>query len=155
MTRVAASAVLVAITLSTFAAGPARASAEDLANTIAAEIMSPFCPGVTLENCPSDRAVELRARIQSWAEDGWDKERILAELEDLYGASIRALPPKSGSGLWAWLAPAIAVIAGAAAATVLTRKWTKRERDDGAPPAIAPETRARINEELDALRGRP
>ena len=137
-------------------AGAARASGEDLANTIAAEIMSPFCPGVTLENCPSDKAVELRARIQSWAEQGWGKDRIMAELEDLYGQSIRAIPPKSGTGLWAWLAPGLAVLAGLAAAAVLARRWTRRGRTDSRNAAPVPaETRARLAEELDALRGRP
>ena len=153
----AAGMILLALSLAGATVGPARAAPEDLANEIAAEIMSPFCRGVTLENCPSDRAVELRARIQSWAAQGWDKERILAELEDQFGRSIRAVPPKSGAGLWAWLAPGLAVLAGLAVAVVLTRRWTKRGRDDthaGGPP-VAAGTRARLNDELDALRGRP
>jgi cytochrome c-type biogenesis protein CcmH/NrfF len=136
--------------------GVARASAEDLANEIAAEIMSPFCPGVTLENCPSERAIALHARIESWARDGWGKTRILDELVDLYGEPIRAVPPASGSGLWAWLAPGVALLAGGALATVLARRWTKKAGPEpGDLPIVAPETRARLAEELDAMRGRP
>ena len=139
-------------------AGPAKASPEEVANDIAAKVMSPFCPGVTLENCPSDKAVALRDRIESWAERGWDEDRIMAELVDLYGDPIRATPPASGSGLWAWLAPALALGAGAILAGVLSRRWTRRaevtpEEDDGS--RLSAETRARLNEELDALRGRP
>jgi cytochrome c-type biogenesis protein CcmH/NrfF len=148
----AAAAVLVCALI-----GPARASAEDLANEIAAKVMSPFCPGVTLENCPSDKAVALRARIESWAQDGWGEERIMDELVELYGDPIRALPPARGSGLWAWLAPGIALLGGAVLAIALARRWSGRPRattsDDAA--AVSAETRARLKEELDALRGGP
>lgn len=154
MTRRASVAITVGLLLSLVSLGHAAAAPEDLANDIAAEIVSPFCPGVTLENCPSDRAVALRARIESWAEQGWDRDRILLALEDLYGESIRALPPKSGSGLGAWLAPLLALAGGAVLAAVLIRRWT-RGRPDGDPIATVPaETKARLNEELDALRGR-
>jgi cytochrome c-type biogenesis protein CcmH len=134
----------------------AYAAPEDVANSIAAEIMSPFCPGVTLENCPSDRAVALRARIESWAADGWDEERILTALEDQYGESIRALPSPSGSGLGAWLAPIGALAGGLVVAALLARRWTRaRPARSVATVEIPPETRTRLNDELDALRGRP
>jgi cytochrome c-type biogenesis protein CcmH/NrfF len=135
----------------------ARAAPEDLANEIAAKVMSPFCPGVTLENCPSDKAAALRARIQSWAENGWGEDRILAELVELYGDPIRAVPPASGSGLWAWLAPALALAGGAALAVALARRWTRAPDDPSskAAPVVPPETRARLEDELNALRGRP
>jgi cytochrome c-type biogenesis protein CcmH/NrfF len=134
----------------------AGAAPEDLANEIAAKVMSPFCPGVTLENCPSDKAVALRARIESWAENGWDEDRIMAELVDLYGDPIRAVPPASGSGLWAWLAPGVAVLGGAALVTWLARRWARRPpASNDELPVVGAETRARIDKELDALRGRP
>jgi cytochrome c-type biogenesis protein CcmH len=136
---------------------PASAAPDDLANEIAAKIMSPFCPGVTLENCPSDKAVALRERIEGWAQQGWDEGEIMARLVDLYGDPIRALPPASGTGLWAWIAPALALLAGAGIATVLARRWTKRPatQPDREATVVPAETRARLNEELDALRGRP
>jgi cytochrome c-type biogenesis protein CcmH/NrfF len=135
-------------------AAPAHASPEDVANSVASKIASPFCPGVTLENCPSERAVALHARIQSWAEDGWDEERIMTKLESLYGESIRALPPASGTGLGAWLAPLIALILGVGVAAVLARRWTRSCAHDPDARAELPEaTRTRIQKELDALRG--
>ena len=156
MRRACASVALAAVLVCSLA-GPAGASAEDLANEIAAKVMSPFCPGVTLENCPSDKAVALRARIESWAQDGWGEERILDELVELYGDPIRALPPARGSGLWAWLAPGIALLGGAALAITLARRWTGRPgvTVDDEVVELPTETRARIKEELDALRGRP
>ena len=132
----------------------ARASADDIATSISNEVESPFCPGVTLENCPSDAAAALRAKIVERAEAGWSKGRIMGWLEDEYGVSIRAVPPTSGSGLGAWLAPGVAVLAGALLIAALMRRWTKRRRgpDTEERPALTGEMRARIDDELRALR---
>jgi len=40
-------------------AAPAAAAPEDVANDISNEIMSPFCDGVTLHDCPSQEALDL------------------------------------------------------------------------------------------------
>lgn len=152
MRRVGAVLAAAAIVI-VFAAPSAHASADDLANSIASEVASPFCPGVTLENCPSDAATALRAKILEKAEAGWSKDRIMAWLEDEYGASIRAVPPASGSGLWAWLAPALALVAGALLAAILMRKWTSRRGfAEPSRPEPSGEMRARIDDELTALR---
>lgn len=134
--------------------GPASASPEDLATSIAGEVMSPFCPGVTLENCPSDAAAALRSRIVSWAEDGETRSQIMDRLVDDYGVTIRALPPTEGSGLWAWLAPGLAVLAGALVAGVLARRWSRRRRDatEIEPAEFSGDVRARLDDELRALR---
>jgi cytochrome c-type biogenesis protein CcmH/NrfF len=132
---------------------PASASPEDLATSISNDVISPFCPGVTLENCPSDAAAALRARIVSWAEAGWSRSRIMDKLEAEYGASIRALPPTSGSGLWAWLAPGLVLLAGALLATVLARRWARRRAPEAQTAGPTGEMRARLDEELRLLRG--
>jgi cytochrome c-type biogenesis protein CcmH len=150
---------LFVVTVATFAvvlAAPyAHASADDVASSVANEVASPFCPGVTLENCPSDAAVALRAKILAHAEAGWSKDRILTWLEDEYGPSIRAVPRPSGTGLWAWLAPGLALLAGVIVASVLARRWTARRAGevDVEPTAISGDMRARIDDELRALRG--
>jgi cytochrome c-type biogenesis protein CcmH len=132
----------------------ASAAPEDLATSIASEVVSPFCPGVTLENCPSDAAAALRARIVSWAKAGWSRGEIMDQLETEYGASIRALPPASGSGLWAWVAPGLVLLAGVALVAVLTRRWARGPRaETDEQPGPSNEMRARVDEELRLLRG--
>lgn len=150
----AAAMALAGLLLCNLVAGVALAASDDVANDVAGEVMSPFCPGVTLENCPSDAAVALRARIAAWAERGWSKQRIVDELVAEYGATIRAVPPASGSGLWAWIAPALALLAGAAAAGFIARRWSRHPRPS-APvgAAVSPEIRARLDDELRTLRG--
>jgi cytochrome c-type biogenesis protein CcmH len=131
---------------------PAWAAPEDVANAVAQEVMSPYCPGVTLHDCPSSSAQEMREEIAGWARAGMTKDEILGRLEDEFGPSIRAVPRGRG-GLFAWLLPAVALAAGAGAAAVLARRWTRR-RVEAPPPAptVPPEAAARLNAELDRLR---
>lgn len=138
-------------------ASPALAAPEDVATRISNEIMSPFCPGVTLHDCPSRQADELRERIEGWAAQGWDDERIMAELLDQYGEGIRATPPSEGGGILWWILPGIVAILGALLAGRLARRWSgARGRDadrealavDGHTRSLSAEQRQRLTAEL-------
>ncbi len=130
----------------------AHATPEDTANDIAQEIMSPYCTGVTLHDCPSAQASEMRDRIAGWAEDGWSKDRILAHLETQWGDGIRATPPTEGAGLLAWLLPGLAVLGGAIGAAFAVRKWSKRRGSEPPPPPLSGSDRSRLEKELSQLR---
>jgi cytochrome c-type biogenesis protein CcmH len=135
------------------APGVAAAAPEDVANQVAQEVMSPYCPGVTLHDCPSSSAQEMRTEITAWAEDGMTKDQILDRLEDEFGPSIRAVPRAEGSGLLAWLLPGVAVLGGGVTAVVLARRWANRA--PAPAPAAVPasaEAGARLRAELDRLR---
>jgi cytochrome c-type biogenesis protein CcmH len=147
--------LVAAIALAVLLGAPAaQAEPDDLANDISNHIMSPFCDGVTLHDCPSDAAVDLRDRIESWARAGWSRDRIMAKLISEYGPAIRSTPPSQGAGLVAWLLPALALAAGAGVAWMLLRRWTARPATgaDGGAPRPSLEDRRRIEAELDALR---
>ena len=62
--------VAVTLFLWLLVGGQALATPEDVANEISEKIMSPYCPGVTLHDCASGAAVDLRSDIAGWAEDG-------------------------------------------------------------------------------------
>jgi cytochrome c-type biogenesis protein CcmH/NrfF len=129
------------------AAGP-----QDIANSISEQVMSPFCPGVTLHDCPSDNAIQLRSQIAAWAARGWSAQRIMAKLVAEYGPDIRAVPSDRGAFRLVWLLPAIALVLGTATAGVLAWRWT-RQRVDPAPRAeLAPHDRQRLEEELALIR---
>ncbi len=157
-------ALLVAVACwAVLAVAPAAAVAapQDVANDIAGRITSPFCPGVTLHDCPSQAAADLRNRISAWAEAGWGRTRIMARLESEYGQEIRAVPPASGTGLIAWALPVVVLATGAGVAFVLLRHWSARTPQtrlgDGPERnslSLSPSERRRLDDEITAFKGR-
>lgn len=129
---------------------PAYAAPEDIANEVAAEVMSPYCDGVTLHDCPSRAALDLREQIETWARDGWSKAQIIDELEQRFGPRIHATPQDS-EGIGAWALPITALVMGLAGAAALARRWTRRRSQEG-PTPVDPQDHARIEQELAALR---
>lgn len=142
-------------------AGPAVAAPEDTANKISAEIMSPYCPGVTLHDCPSAEADKMRERIRDMAASGLSEDEIMNELVAQYGESIHAVPSADGGGITAWILPGVVAVVGAGFAATLARRWTRarerdREREDvetrRALRETSPELRERLEAELAAQR---
>lgn len=151
---------IVAIFLVTLAAAPAVAqSPEDLANEISGKVMSPFCPGVTLHDCPSQQALDLRDTIEDYARDGMTEDEIMDRLVADFGPSIRAEPSSEGAGVLAWILPSIAVLIGGALAWTLVRRWIARR--DAGTEALQPvvklsdDERSRLDTELRQLRKHP
>ncbi|CAN5622202.1 hypothetical protein BH20ACT23_BH20ACT23_00750 [soil metagenome] len=139
-------------------AAPAMAqSPEDLANDISNKINSPFCPGVTLHDCPSQSALDMRDRIEGYARQGMDESAIMERLEAEYGPSVRAEPSSEGAGVLVWILPSVAVVAGGVLAWTLVRRWTSTRPQQGAegPPAtveVSASDRQRLDAELGRLR---
>jgi cytochrome c-type biogenesis protein CcmH/NrfF len=132
----------------------APADPQDVANDISNHVMSPFCPGVTLHDCPSREAAELRDEIARWAAAGLTKDRITARLEHEFGAGIRATPSTEGAGIIAWVLPALAVMSGAAVAVVLARRWNARQPTAPSVTAapVSQQDRTRLDGELRRMR---
>lgn len=85
---------------------------EQLAQQIIGEVMSPFCPGRILHDCPSGSATELRERIREKIKGGESAAAIFDFLYATYGDGIRASPRQRGFGLVAWLAPLVFLLTG-------------------------------------------
>jgi cytochrome c-type biogenesis protein CcmH/NrfF len=138
--------VCAAIVIALLCATPALADPDDIAARISNEVMSPFCDGVTLHDCPSDEADELRREIAAWAEQGMSEDAIFERLEREYGV-VRGSPDSPA----AWLLPAVAALGGIAVVVGLARRWTRKPADEALP--VSPDERARIDAELGAYRG--
>ncbi len=78
---------------------------QEQADTIASTIMSPFCPGRLLRDCPSSLATELRDTIKTRIEQGESADAVTESLIALYGESLRAAPRFSQFGIVGWIAP--------------------------------------------------
>ena len=149
-------ALLIALASVVALASPALAASPDEAATrLSTEIMSPFCPGVTLHECPSAEALRLRDRIEIWFRDGDNREVILDRLETEYGSGIRSTPSTEGFGLAAWLVTIGGVIAALGVGVILVRRWSPTRGTPAAhPAAVDASDRERLDDELSRLRAR-
>jgi cytochrome c-type biogenesis protein CcmH/NrfF len=132
------------------AAGPGTAETE--AQAIFGAVMSPYCPGLLLANCPSPYAEDLRNAVRAELRQGRTASEVEAGLYATFGDRVRASPPARGAGLVAWTFPAVAL--AATGAWLLTMVGRPRRDDHPAqppPPADDLECLRRLDDELDEL----
>ncbi|MGH2807998.1 MAG: cytochrome c-type biogenesis protein [Actinomycetota bacterium] len=147
---------LVAAVSLLVAAPAANAAPQDVANDISMQVMSPFCPGVTLHDCATANAVELRDRIVEMVEEGFTRAQIIDFIENEYGVTTRATPDPGGTGIVVWLLPGLAALGGAVVAWHFVRRWARiPATPEGNDPAvhITDADRRRLDAELRRFRG--
>ncbi|MEE8580352.1 MAG: cytochrome c-type biogenesis protein CcmH [Myxococcota bacterium] len=127
----------------------------DWAYGIAHELLSPFCPGVSLAECPSPEAYELRLWILTQATAGAPREEVEAALYERFGDKIRGTPRAEGWGLAAYLIPLAAFVLGGAIVVQSLRRMVRPRVEAAAtlpvtvPPApIDPELERRVDRDL-------
>ncbi|MBL8996450.1 MAG: cytochrome c-type biogenesis protein CcmH [Gemmatimonadales bacterium] len=123
-------------------AAPARAQAveprysqeiEREARRLFGEILSPYCPGLTLTSCPSEGAFILKDSIRAELAAGRTPDQVMQGLENRFGPAIHARPPATGFGLLAWIGPFVLIgVAG------LGITWWVRSSARAAPTVAAP-----------------
>jgi cytochrome c-type biogenesis protein CcmH/NrfF len=142
-----AAGVVFAATLTAFAQPFQEVEAQ--AQQIFTSVMSPYCPGLLLADCPSPAAFELRLEIRKRLVAGESPDDIEQDLYDRYGDVLRAVPPPKRWGLLLWVAPALALAVSLAA---LTRFVTRRNGGAAATSgdlATDPAMAERLQRELD------
>lgn len=111
---------------------------EGVAEKIFSSVMSPFCPGRLLRDCPSSQATELKEKIRADLQSGASEEQVVSSLVGLYGREIQAAPAFSGVADFeslAWLAPAI--FAGGGLLFLLIWLSARTGREETTPPGEA------------------
>jgi copper(I)-binding protein len=88
------------------------------------DIMSPYCPGLTLSSCPSPQADSLRKAIAVRYNAGETPAQITESLVQHYGPSVRGAPTTDGFGLAAYLGPVVVLVVGAA----LILRWLRKHQ---------------------------
>lgn len=134
----AVSFLLIALVVFSAAAVPAQEPAGSLDpeirrthSRLVSELMSPFCHGLTLENCPTSGASEMRDQILAWLVEGRTESWILDTLVDEWGETILGAPRFSGIGIIAWVAPGVLLLA----AGLWMVLWLRRSVGAPAVPA--------------------
>lgn len=129
---------------------PAAASdAPEWAHQLPNELMSPFCPGVTLAECTSSHAGSLKMWIVVQAAAGRSEDDIREELYERYGDQIRPTPKAEGIGIAAYVIPVVVFLAGGGLVTWFLRRST-RSAPGGSPPTMPldPEVERKLDELL-------
>ena len=109
-------AIVTCLALGTAAvAGGQIDDADADAHRIFSELMSPYCPGLMLADCPSPDAFELRAEIRARLAAGETPTQVKEDLYARFGDSIRATPEPRDWGLLLWAAPFVVLAASFAA----------------------------------------
>jgi len=146
--------VLALVALAPSASGAQAAPSPDIdaqAQALFREVMSPFCPGLTLADCPSQQAFEMRGDIERRLKNGESRQVIVDELVATYGAQILSDPSDTPIGRVVWGVPIVLSVLAAGALALFLRRVT-RPRDVGTADAEAtPSERRRLDEELAAL----
>jgi cytochrome c-type biogenesis protein CcmH len=113
---------------------PAPARDMTRANKLLGTVMSPFCPGLTLANCPSVNAETLRVSVRARLEAGESPDSIVESLVAAFGEGVRGAPRARGLGLLLWVLPGAALGVGG-----LGVAWWLRRRTARLPLPPAPE----------------
>lgn len=153
-------ALLAGATTAAWAPEPAAALGEQATEErveadyrrLVGELMSPFCQGLTLENCPTSGAAEMRRQIHDWLVAGKSPDEVIDLLVDEWGEAILGAPRFRGIGILAWILPGVAAgVAGAWVALWLRRRAGNGRDGDGPPAEISAQTRERLERETAAL----
>lgn len=116
--------------------GRARAAHE-----LSRELMSPYCPGRTLADCPSPDAGAVRDEIREALRAGESSDSIRARIEERFGARVVGVP----TSLLGWMLPILLLVAGAVVLVLVLRRALARP----APAQrVSSEMVARLTREL-------
>lgn len=121
---------------------------EGWAYELSAEMMSPFCPGRTLSECPSPQADTLRMWLIVQEAAGRDQAEVEAELYERYGDVILAAPRAEGFGIAAYVIPVAAFLAGGVLLALFLRRQTHAPAPAVAAGPVDAELERLVDEEL-------
>ncbi|MCA9717715.1 MAG: cytochrome c-type biogenesis protein CcmH [Myxococcales bacterium] len=126
---------------------PSQPQAEQIANQLAQDLMSPYCPGRTIATCPSPAARTLEREILSMAESGKTRDEIETELvsrfPDIQGYLGRP------DLIYGTLVLALLAIA---ALVMISRRWIRQgQAARGGASATTPSGGPANAREMDAL----
>jgi cytochrome c-type biogenesis protein CcmH len=112
------------------------------------QLRSPYCPGFMLRICTSSQAAELRDSIYNLAAEGMTSDQLVEWMIGRHGEEWRAVPKRSGAGLFAWVIPPVVVLLAVAGVVVWVRGHRRPEEENGALLAISDAERAQLSDAL-------
>ncbi len=90
--------------------------------TIVRNTASPFCPGKTLDSCPSPKAAEWRQDVHEWVAEGVPETEIRDRLQARVPGFDLSIPPVK----WGWVIPLLALALSTLWFLVMARRFRRR-----------------------------
>ena len=146
MRRAALLAGLAVLLLAASASGSAE---ETWGYDLADSLMSPYCPGRALPECPSPKAAQLREWILEQAKDGRSRADVETEIYARFGDRIRQAPKAEGVGLVSYVVPVLVFLVGGLIVVIFLRR-AHSGRPEVASAAV-PTTSTARDEDLERL----
>ncbi len=112
------------------------------------DLMSPYCPGRSLIECPSPQATELRLWIQAQEQAGVPRASVEERLLQQFGDELRQSPRAEGWGLLAYLVPGGALLAGGVFVVGFLRRQGRSPAPAPVVGAADPELAREVDREL-------
>ena len=120
-------------------ATPSEAELDKRSYQLYQQVLSPFCAGRSLNDCPSSKAHDLKLRMRQRLAEGVSEEVVLADFLKEFGEKYRAVPEYSGFGLFAWWVPIAFLALGAIVALRLAVSKRAKETMPGVELGDSPE----------------
>ncbi len=115
------------------------------AYALAGDMMSPFCPGRTLTDCPSPNAAAWREEIRAWVDAGLPDAEIRTRLQARIPEKDLSAVPR---GVFGWALPGLILLAGLVILAAALRRVTAAKGEPGLEPDLDPELEAELLQEL-------
>jgi cytochrome c-type biogenesis protein CcmH/NrfF len=127
---------------------PVAVADESYGYDLPKELLSPWCPGRTLADCPSPNAENVRMWILMQEAAGRSEEEVKADLLAQFGEEILGAPKAEGVGLAAYVVPALLFVAGGVILYAFLRSQGASSRS---APVETPAPDAPLDPELERL----
>jgi cytochrome c-type biogenesis protein CcmH len=120
---VAVLAVIAAIWLSLWLAGPRSRTLDERVHAVAVQLKCPVCQGESVADSPSQISKQIREIIRQKLQAGQSEQEVIQYFVSRYGEQIVWVPQWQGITLLAWLVPILLLFGGGALLCFVLRDW--------------------------------
>ncbi|MGQ0639520.1 MAG: cytochrome c-type biogenesis protein [Gemmatimonadaceae bacterium] len=101
------------------------ADLERRTSAVAAELRCPVCQGLSIQDSPSELAVQMRGVVRDQLAAGRTSEEVKAYFLEKYGEWILLEPKAEGFNVVVYVLPIAAVLVGIAIVATAVRRWSR------------------------------
>jgi cytochrome c-type biogenesis protein CcmH len=94
-------------------------------SAVAAELRCPVCQGLSIQDSPSELAVQMRGVVRDQLAAGKTPDDVKRYFVEKYGEWILLEPKAEGFNVLVYILPIAAVLAGIAVVAAAVRRWSR------------------------------